>query len=93
MSDVSNARIDYPHVPRALLEWCDFYTSSSVQKPHIKAGKRDAVAALLVLGGMEINQNTGNVVCPLTRGVVLTATTIWLKDINQFFKERDLCRT
>lgn len=89
MSDVSNARIDYPHVPRALLVWCDFYNASSVQKPRAKEGKRDAIAALLVLSGMEINQNTGNIVCPITRGVVLTKTTVWLKDINQFFKERN----
>ena len=87
MSDVSDARIDYPHIPRALLELVDFYSGPVVSQPTYKEGKREQVIGLLLLSGAELT-NSGTIVCPFTRGIMAGSQHVWLKHVNHFFKEQ-----
>jgi len=87
MSDVSNASIDYPHIPRALLELVDFYSAAIVSQPHAKEGTRDTIVGMLVLSGAELSK-ADKVICPHTSGILVGKKICWLKDINYFFKEQ-----
>ena len=93
MSDVSNARIDYPHIPRPLLEWCDFENSGTEVFPIVDLGFRDQVVAFLVMFGGTYLPDAMRVVLPDTDGVasgdiLLGARSLYLANVNQFFKEQ-----
>lgn len=90
MSDVSNARIDYPHVPRALLEMLDFYNAEKVNRPHIKAGKRPAFVAYLVLTGCLLDDaihSQAHVLRPDDHELLVGNKIVYLIDVNQYFRE------
>jgi hypothetical protein len=92
VDDVDAASEDYPYIPRALLELVDFYSAPVVTQPHVREGKRDTVVGMMVLSGAEYSTLTGKVICPYTRGILVGAKVLWLKDINHFFKERAQCQ-
>ena len=98
MSDVSNARIDYPHIPRPLLEMLDFYSASSIPFPYPKDGKREAVVAMLVLiGGFATPHESNGKWCTrvyqhrgpdLSTNILLGNKALYMENTNKFFKEK-----
>lgn len=88
MSDISNARIDYPHVPRALLEMLDFYGCEKVNRPYINPGKRNDFVAYMTLVGADITSRDDPVVVtdPLNQELLLGIQIVYLIDLNKFFK-------
>jgi hypothetical protein len=92
MSAISNARIDYPHIPRPLLELLDFEHSGTELFPIVDLGFRDQVVAFLVMFGGTYLPDAMRVVLPNTKGVasgdiLLGARSLYLANVNQFFKE------
>jgi len=90
MSDVSNARIDYPYVPRALLELCDFYEGTSVTKPRIKEANRELFRAILLISGGKPSVDARvETVSTETGLLMLGIQSAYLFNINNYYMRLD----